>query len=199
MGSSPDATGTQRTAAEDRAVAGWSIEAWERENAAAIAEITPLTDEDLVRLDQQRAEAEAERLEEFSVRWRAERDARRRHEMNSLAVLIAFGPAGGAARAARHVRISEEDWPRVLRVAQRISALPLGRRQVLTTVGRQRARRAHCGGRRRPGVRRTVSRSAGGGSSGDPDEAEPAEHGRRTKPAPRSGAGHHSPDGRPVQ
>ncbi len=39
-------------------------------------------------------------------------------------------------------------------------------------------RRGRC--ERRPGSRRAVSRSAGGGSSGDPDDPEPGESARRT-------------------
>jgi hypothetical protein len=42
-----------------------------------------------------------------------------------------------------------------------------------------RIRRGHCGPRRRPRARRVVSRSAGGGSSGDPDDGEPSEAARR--------------------
>jgi len=180
----PDAIGAQRTAAEHRAVAGWSFEAWERENEAAIAQIAPVTDEDLVRLDRQRVEAEGKRSEEFSVRWRVKRDAQRLHKISSLAALVAFGPAGTAVRASQQAQVPEYDWPLVLRAAQRVSSLPIGRRPVLT-VGVERGRRAPCGSRRRPGVRRTVSRSAGGGSSGDPDEPEPAEHGRRPRASTR--------------
>ena len=41
-------------------------------------------------------------------------------------------------------------------------------------------RRMHCGGRRRPGVRRTSSRSSGGGSSGEPSDSDgPGERPRR--------------------
>jgi hypothetical protein len=57
---------------------------------------------------------------------------------------------------------------RVLKCVQRLRST----RSPVAPV-RQVPRRA-CEGRRRPGARRVVSRSAGGGSSGDPDEPEPA-------------------------
>ncbi len=43
-------------------------------------------------------------------------------------------------------------------------------------AGARPIRRSHCGGRRRPGARRVARVDS---SRGDPDEPEPAEHGRR--------------------
>jgi hypothetical protein len=73
----------------------------------------------------------------------------------------------------RRQYVSEFERTRPQRVRRVFAALrPLS--HALPVAARRQIPRRRCEGRRRPGTRRVVSRSAGGGSSGDSDEPEPA-------------------------
>jgi len=73
----------------------------------------------------------------------------------------------------RRQYVSEFERTRPERVRRVFTATRL-LRHALPVAARRQTPRRRCEGRRRPGARRVVSRSAGGGSSADSDEPEPA-------------------------